>query len=202
MTSPAVILLQHKQYVCLYINMHICAKGTADKLDCLFKTTGSWHVSFGEFVTTTFSFAMCHYICYSNMTVFMDLFKITESSLSDKKKSQCMNSMNFPVWAYVMHPWNSRKQTAHCTSDLLFAGPWCCHSLLSQDLPSVHLTTPHFKTNTDGCKYICYLHYMGTRHEKVNGVLLQLATTLVSSVRRFYAALRPATHEGITKKIP
>ena len=42
MTLPAAILRQQKPYVYLYIDVSICAWGTADKLNWLFKTPDSF----------------------------------------------------------------------------------------------------------------------------------------------------------------
>ena len=45
------------------------------------------------------------------MTVFMEMYKITESSLIIIK-SECMNGVNVPMKEHLMRPLNIRKDTA------------------------------------------------------------------------------------------
>lgn len=87
---------------------------------------------------------MCHDICYSDLSVFIELFKITENSLSNNGVELCEPTCVGASKSIL----NRRKQTVVLTLDQLFVGLWCCLFLPSKDsnLPSVHLTTPHFNT--------------------------------------------------------
>lgn len=78
------------------------------------------------------------------MIAFMELFKMTENSLSNQQfEPTCVGTPNASL--------NISKQTALLTLDQLF-----CRSLLPQDKnpSSVHLTTSYFKTDTSRCAQV------------------------------------------------
>ncbi len=140
------------------------------------------------------------------MLILWHTYDITAIHASLRRVMSPPMKAHLTIW--IMHPLNSRKNTAPLTLDQVFVGEWHNHFLLPQysNAATLRLTTPHFKTNTPmgaqmGANTFA-THNVGAGYENDNCVGRKLAMTVAScrTVHCFAPGVRSQSMKNAYKR--